>query len=258
MRRRPIALYIFAIICFITGYAVGRQGAPAPVAHAQTSTRPAVTQLSGRGTATQAWMDTPFCLDPAWWDGKLCSKVKGQADTPAPGFVYKLDLPLPACMAFIGKDALGRWQLSAIPSVNGQCPGDNFALVSGPCLVQPAGYDTPAPPGTPPPAATPSPTPSVATATKPAATSPSTPPASPSPVTPQPGNTAIPKLSPVQERAFSVYCDRTGGPYTMTIWGSYGLTYSVPDDWCVPSRDGARELLRHMAEATPARVEVRP
>ncbi len=258
MRRRPIALYVFALVCFLAGYIFGLQGAPSPAAHAQTSTRPAVVQLSGRGTATQAWMAAPFCLDPAWWDGILCSEAKGPADAPAPGFVYKLDLPLPACMAFIGKDALGRWRLSAVPAATGQCPGDNFTLVSGPCLVQPAGYDTPAPPGsTPPPAATSSPTPtatpSLATATKPAVTSTSTPPASPSPM-PIP----LPTLSPAQLRSFHIVCEPPGTPLKVILWGGYELAVNVDRDLCGPLYVAIAELLRRLSEMEPITVEVRP
>jgi len=114
---------------------------------------------------------------------------------------------------------------------------------------------TPSPFPTPPtatvtvgPTATPSPSPTVASG---ATSTPSVPTSTPTPGT-------IPTLSPAQKRAFTVYCDLSGLPYTMTIWGNYALTYSVPDGWCQPSRDGAQELLRRMAEVTPARVEIRP
>lgn len=73
-----------------------------------------------------------------------------------------------------------------------------------------------------------------------------------------PGGAIIPTLSPAQKRAFSTYCDLSGQGYGMTIWGSYGLTYNVPDEWCAPVRDANEELLRRMREATVTWIRVRP
>lgn len=97
------------------------------------------------------------------------------------------------------------------------------------------------PPFTSPPASSPTPTPFPTSGTETPAT---------------PGN--VPTLSPAQKRAFTVYCDPSGRPYGMILFGSRDLTYSVPDEWCVGVRDNSQDLLRRMAESTPAWVEVRP
>lgn len=233
MKPLPVYLVLLALFALVLVNQAGAQSV-------YLSVMPIPSTLA----TTQIWMSGPFCVQ-AWWGPLLCSENKG--DELHIGASYKLDF-LPAWLALEGKDAQGRWTLHSIAKTNAQSPGANFVAVTGPSLVTVLNPVTPSatfspftPTVTPPPGAT-------ATSTVASGATPTPP--------PQGGRT--PTLSPAQERAFSVYCDRTGAPYTMTLWGDYGLTYSVPDEWCGPVRDGARSVLARMAQATPARIEIRP
>lgn len=253
MRKRVLTVYACVLLIFALGFGLGMQSATAPV-QAQTSTYLSASPIPSTLHTTQVWMREPFCLRVWWYDSRgklvvLCSEDKG-TDTPVPGVSHKVDLPGPAALALIGKAE--RWELSAVALAkpDSQLPGDNFVRVTGPTLVTILNSVTPPPVFS----ATVTLLPTGTAASPTARVTPTSPPS----LTPTQANPNIPTLTFAQKQAFTVYCNRSDTDYTMTIWGSYGLTYSVPEEWCRQVRDGAQFVLAHMAQATPARIEVRP
>lgn len=252
MRKRVLTVYACVLLIFALGFGLGMQSATVPV-QAQTSTYLSASPIPSTLHTTQVWMREPFCLRVWWYDSQgklvvLCSEDKG-TDTPVPGVSHKVDLPGPAALALIGKAE--RWELNAaaLAKPDSQLPGDNFVRVTGPTLVTILNSVTPPPIFS----ATVTLLPTGTAASPTARVTPTSPP-SLTPTNP----IQIPTLSPSQKRAFTIYCDPSGMPYTIIIFGSYGLTHSVPDEWCDGARNETQILLERMAQATPARIEVRP
>lgn len=257
-KRRVLVVVAALFLSGLAGAAIGSQSVTAQGVTPAPDHLTAVPIVNG-GVKPTAWMAERFCV-AVWWQDEhggglvLCAEPKG--DELKIGAGWKIELP-PAWLALVGKRTDGAWLLGAVAKTNNQPPAAAFVAVDGPMLITVSVNELPTLSPTPP--ATVTPSPPLGTGTAPAMPSPTftpTPRSTPTPFIPSGTPVAFPTLSPTQLKTFSVYCESNGFLY-YTVWGNYGLTVSVPREWCDDFYAALLPLLKRISETMPTRIYYR-